>query len=242
MHLRTRTKLLLATVATAAIGVPLLVVAPTTAGAATAAACATTPTSLHVALTAPVRVIYPQRATISVAVTQDDASPACGVSVSIVGASGAGPGKVQYSTTTGATGAFSIALWLGTNLTYTANATFTGLTPAVSNSERVIMYPRIGITSIKPTTVKRGSSIGVIGYVQPTGLRDVVPQLQVFDRTGTWRSVQKAYSFSPTTGVWSLIWTIPSTRHVGVTQVRAIWPQTSLHAIGASSARSITVV
>ena len=238
MHLRTRTKLLLGSAAAAAVVVPLLVVAPTTAGAAT---CAAAPTSLHVSIVTPARVIYPQKASITGKATQDDGSPACGAAVSIMAASGGGAGKVQYSSTVGETGAFAVTLWLGRTTTYTANASYSagGLT-ATPDVHTVIMYPQVGITKITPTTVKAGSTLYVIGYVQPDSL-GVLPQLQVFDKTASWHKVATAYYISPT-GVWSLRWVVPTTRHVGIASIRAVLPETPSNGPGTSSARTITVV
>jgi hypothetical protein len=238
MHLRTRTKLLLGATAAAAIALPLLVVAPNTAGAAT---CAAAPTSIHVTITTPARVIYPQKATITGIATQDDSSPACGAVVSITAQSGGGAGQVQYLSTVGETGRFGAVLWLGRSTTYTANATYAagGLT-AAPDVHLVVMYPRIGITSVTPTTVKRGGTLYVAGSVQPGGLT-ALPHLEIFDKTGAWHKVATAYYISPS-GVWSLRWLVPTARHVGIASIRATMPSTTANGPGTSSSRTISVV
>src|SRR5690242_16123869 len=97
MRLRAPRRLLI-TATAAALGLPLLAAAPTSAGAATTCAA---PTSLHVTITTPVRVIYPQRATIAGYAFQDNNAPACGANVSVTATSGAGSGHVQYASKVG---------------------------------------------------------------------------------------------------------------------------------------------
>src|SRR5690349_18211660 len=96
-----RSFLLLATAA--ALGLPLLAVAPTSAGAATGCSA---PTSLWVTIATPTRVIYPQRVTVNGYAYQTDHSPACGAAVSVHAVSGKGAGSVQYASKVGPTGRF----------------------------------------------------------------------------------------------------------------------------------------
>src|SRR5439155_14203360 len=101
-------------------------------------------------------------------------------------------------------------------------------------------YPIVGIGSVKPNPVKRGATLYVVGTMAPASLGEK-PVLQVFGSNEAWHTVATAYGVN-SSGVWSLRWLVPTNRHAGTIQVRAILPATGTHFQGTSSSRSVTIL
>jgi hypothetical protein len=165
--------------------------------------------------------------------------PVRGATVTInaapAGAAGFAP---QYTATTNTNGAIAVSLWIGSNTLYFASVVKTGFDYSTSTTHRVLLYPRIGISTM-PSSIRRGSTLLVTGVLTPAGYKELpILQLQSTKRPFHW--VATATSCDRY-GHFVITWKVPSNRQTGVFQVRAVLVATQFHAQATGSSRTLVI-